>query len=134
MCLAIDSFGTIRASKYREVSLIPMSTAWAKLSEFISSIQPQTRKRIMGTIVIVLVLQLYFVRELIAAELIFGTLFAALFVLVTICYLIGTLWENGMTWGDLAVRSFVTLTRRSYATLEELSKRPTRHLRSESVQ
>ena len=111
-----------------------MSTVWANLGEFISSIQPQTRKRIIWTIVIFVVLQVYFVRELIAAELIFGALFAAVFVLVTICYLIGTLWENGMTWGDLAVRSFVTLTRRRYATLEELSKRPIRHLRSESVQ
>ena len=111
-----------------------MSTVWAKLGEFTSSIQPQTRKRIIWTIAIFFVLQVYFVRELIAAELIFGAVFAAVFVLVTICYLIGTLWENGMTWGDLAVRSFVTLTRRSYATLEELSKRPIRHLRSESVQ
>jgi hypothetical protein len=132
--LAIDSFGTNRASKLLEVETASMSTLLAKLSEFISSVQPQTRKRIIWTSVILFVLQLYFVRELIAAELLFGALFAALFLLVTICYLIGTLWENGLTWADQGVRAVAGLTRRSYVTLEELSKKPFRHLRSESAQ
>jgi hypothetical protein len=110
-----------------------MATVFAKLNEYVGSIQPQTRKRIIWTIAVLFVLQLYFVRELIAAEVIFGALFAVLFVLVTICYLIGTLWENGLTWADLGVRGVVTLTRRSYSTLEEFSKRPFRHLRSESA-
>jgi len=110
-----------------------MFTVRAKLSEYVSSIQPQTRKRIVWTIAILFVLQLYFVRELIAAELIFGALFAVLFVLVTICYLIGSLWENGLAWADAGVRDVVTFTRRSYALVEELSKRPFRHLRSESA-
>jgi hypothetical protein len=134
MFLAIDSFGTNRASKFVEVESESMSTVLAKLSEFVSSIQPQTRKRIIWTIALLFVLQLYFVRELIAAELIFGALFAALFVLVTICYLIGTLWENGLNWADQGVRAVAGFARRSYVTLEELSKKPFRHLRSESAQ
>jgi hypothetical protein len=108
-----------------------MSTVLAKIGR---SIQPQTRKRIIWAIAILFVLQLYFVRELIAAELIFGALFTALFVLVTVCYLIGALWEKGLTWADLGVRAVVGLTRRSYITIEEFSKKPFRHLRSESAQ
>lgn len=111
-----------------------MATVFAKLREYIGSIQPQTRKRIIWTVAILFVVQLYFVRELIAAELIFGALFAVLFVLVAICYLIGTLWENALTWGDLGVRAVAGFSRRSYSTLEELSKKPFRHLRSESAQ
>lgn len=111
-----------------------MSTVFVRISEYVGSIQPQTRKRIIWTIAILFVLQLYFVRELIAAELLFGALFAALFVVVAICYLIGALWEKGVTWGELGVRAAVGFSRRSYVTLEELSKKPFRHLRSESAQ
>jgi glucose dehydrogenase len=111
-----------------------MTRVLASLRNKIASIQPKTRKRMAGTIAIVLVLQLYFVRELIAAELLFGLLFVALFVLVSVCYLIGTVWENGLNWADLGARAAVNFTRRSYATLEELSKRPFRHPHSESAQ
>jgi hypothetical protein len=110
-----------------------MMTILQKLGERMSSVPAQTRKRIIWTIAILLVLQLYFVRELIAAELLFGALFLALFVLVSICYLIGTLWENGLIWADTGVRAVAVFTRRSYSTLEEFSKRPFRHLRSESA-
>lgn len=111
-----------------------MATVLAMLSESVRSIQPQTRKRIAWAIITLFVLHLYFVRELIAAELLFVALFVALFVLVSLCYLIGTVWENGLNWADLGVRALVTLSRRSYSTLEELSKRPVRHPHSESAQ
>lgn len=111
-----------------------MSAVFARVNEYVRSIQPETRKRIIWAIAILFILQLYFVRELIAAELIFGAVFAALFVLVTICYLIGTLWENGLTWADTGARAVAGFTRRSYATLEEFSKKSFRHLRSESAQ
>jgi glucose dehydrogenase len=104
------------------------------LREYVGSIQPKTRKRIGWVITIGLVLQLYFVRELIAAELLFGVLFIAVFVLVSLCYLIGTVWENGLTWADLGARAVVNLARRSLLTLEEFSKRPFRHPHSESAQ
>ena len=110
-----------------------MSTVLARLGEYVRSIRPQTRKRIVWAVAILLVLQLYFVRELIAAELLFGVLFVALFLIVTVCYLIGTVWENGLTWAEMGARAAVSFTRRSYSTLEELSKRPFRHPHSESV-
>ena len=110
-----------------------MATVLAMLGEYVRSIQPQTRKRIVWAIGILFVLQLYFVRELIAAELLFGALFLAVFTLVSICYLIGTIWENGLNWADLGAHAVVNFTRRSYSTLEEFSKRPFRHPHSESV-
>jgi len=110
-----------------------MARVLAVLSEYLRSIQPRTRKRIVGTIVILLVLQLYFVRELIAAELLFGALFVALFVIVSVCYLIGTVWENGLSWAEMGARAVVNLARRSYSMIEEFSKRPFRHPHSESA-
>jgi len=110
-----------------------MSTVWAKFGESVRSIRPQTRKRIVWAVAILLVLQLYFVRELIAAELLFGALFVTLFFIVSVCYLIGTVWENGLAWAEMGARAAVSFTRRSYRTLEEFSKRPFRHPHSESV-
>jgi len=110
-----------------------MSTVLARLGECVRSIRPQTRKRIIWAVAILLVLQLYFVRELIAAELLFGALFVALFLIVSVCYLIGMVWENGLTWAETGARAVVSFTRRSYSTLEEFSKRPFRHPHSESA-
>jgi hypothetical protein len=111
-----------------------MATVLAVLSEYLGSIQPRTRKRIVWTIVILFVLQLYFVRELIAAELLFGALFVALFVIVSVCYLIGTVWENGLSWAEMGARVVVSFARRGYSMIEEFSKRPFRHPHSESAQ
>jgi hypothetical protein len=111
-----------------------MSTLLAKVSEFIGSIQPKTRKRIIWTVAILLVLQLYFVRELLAAELLFGAVFAVLALLAATCYFIGFVWENGLNWTEMGVRAVGTFYRRSYVMVEELSKRPFRRLHSESAQ
>jgi len=110
-----------------------MSRVLSRLGEYVRSIRPATRKRIVFAVTILLVLQLYFVRELIAAELLFGALFLTLFVIVSVCYLIGTVWENGLTWAEMGARAVSSLTRRGYNTLEEFSKRPFRHPHSESA-
>lgn len=111
-----------------------MGTVLAKFNEFVGSIQPKTRKRIIWTVAVLFVLQLYFVRELIAAELLFGALFLALFLLAATCYAIGFVWENGLDWAELGVRAAGTFYRRSYVMVEELSKKPFRRLHSESAQ
>ncbi|HXX18076.1 MAG TPA: hypothetical protein VEJ46_01615 [Candidatus Acidoferrum sp.] len=105
-----------------------------RFKQFVSSIHPKTRKRIIWTASILLILQLYFVRELIAAELLFGALFAALFLFVGLCYLVGTIGERGLDWAEIGVRAVSTTARRSYALAEELSKKPFRHPHSESAQ
>ncbi|HXX43576.1 MAG TPA: hypothetical protein VEJ38_02525 [Candidatus Acidoferrales bacterium] len=111
-----------------------MGAFWEKLKGFVASLEPRTRKRFIWTVSILFILQLYFVRELIAAELLFGALFAALFVFVGLCYFVGTVGIHGLDWAEAGARVVATTARRGYGAIEELSKKPFRHLRSESAQ
>jgi hypothetical protein len=92
------------------------------------------RKRAGWALAVFLVLQLYFVRELIAAELLFGMLFVFLFVLATLSYVVGTIGMNGRSWAEAGARVVATSARRGFGTLEEISKKPFRHPHSESAQ
>ena len=91
------------------------------------------RKRLVAAVVVFVVLQLYFVRELIAAELLFGLIFAILFVLGVLFYVIGAISERGLDWADAGFRFFSDAARRGYALVEDLSKKPIRHPHSESA-
>jgi hypothetical protein len=103
------------------------------VKEFVASIEPKTKKRIIWTLAVLFVLQLYFVRELIAAELLFGMLFAAMFLLAAICYLLGTISVDGLDWMEAGARLIASTARRYYNLLEEISKKPFRHPHSESA-
>lgn len=92
------------------------------------------RKRIGWGLAIFLILQLYFVRELLAAELLFGLGFAVVLALVGIFYLVGTIGERALDWAEAGVRVTATAARRGYSGLEEISKRSFRHPHSESAQ
>jgi hypothetical protein len=105
-----------------------------QLKEFVGSIAPKTRKRVVWTLAVLFILQLYFVRELIAAELLFGLVFAVMCLLAGICYLLGTAGERGIDWTEAGVRVISSITRRGYSDLEEISKKPFRHPHSESAQ
>jgi hypothetical protein len=91
-------------------------------------------KRIIWlTVGIILVLQLYFVRELLAAELIFGIAFSILFSIVLIIYAIGRMGERGFSWAESRARVLAAPTRKWMTVLEEISRKPFRHPRSESA-
>ena len=92
------------------------------------------RKRVGWSVAIFFILQLYFVRELIAAELLFGMIFVFLFAMAALFYAVGTIGMNGRTWAEQGVRIAAASARRAYGTLEELSKKPFRHPHSESAQ
>jgi len=92
------------------------------------------RRRVGWGLAIFFVLQLYFVRELIAAELLFGMFFLFLFVLAALSYVVGTIGMNGRTWAEAGARVVATSARRGFSTLEEISKKPFRHPHSESAQ
>jgi hypothetical protein len=94
----------------------------------------KVRRGLLSILAVFLIFQLYFVRELLAAELIFGFGFAVVLVMVGIFYLVGTLGERGLELTEASARVVVSSARRGYSTLEELSKRPVRHPHSESVQ
>jgi hypothetical protein len=92
------------------------------------------RKGLMTGIAIFFVFQLYFVRELLVAEVIFAIGFAVLFALGGLAYLVGSLGERGLDFAEIGVRVIGDTARRGFSTLEEISRKPFRHPRSESAQ
>ena len=92
------------------------------------------RNRTGWGLAIFLVLQMYFVRELIAAELLFGMLFLVLFAIASLFYVVGAIGIEGRAWAEAGARVAADSARRGISTLEEVSKKPFRHLRSESAQ
>jgi hypothetical protein len=94
----------------------------------------KVRKGMFSVVAVFFVLQMYFVRELLAAELLFGLGFAVLLMLGLIFYAVGTVGEKGLDWAEAGVRVISTSARRGYAGLEEISRKPFRHPRSESAQ
>jgi hypothetical protein len=83
---------------------------------------------------VLFVLQLYFVRELLAAELLFGMAFAALLALGGLFYVLGAIGERGFDWTEAGVRTLAVSARRGFVTLEEISRKAMRPPRSESAQ
>ena len=94
----------------------------------------KVRKGLLSMLGIFFILQVYFVRELVAAELLFALGFAVLMVLGGVTYLVGAIGERGLDWMTTGVTFSAAIARRSYAGLEELSRKPFRHPRSESAQ
>ena len=93
---------------------------------------PKIRCGTLSTVAVLFFLQLYFVRELLAAELLFALGFGVFFVLGGLFYAIGAISERGFDWTELGVRVIASSARRGYAALEEISRKPFRHPRSES--
>jgi len=83
---------------------------------------------------IVFVFQLYFVRELLAAELLFGAAFAVLFITGFVIYMLGRAGERGFIWAESRIRALAQSSRRGLSALEEISRKTFRHPRSESAQ
>lgn len=80
------------------------------------------------------VFQLYFVRELLAAELLFGVGFAILFALAALAYVVGSLGERGLDYAEVGVRVIGDSARRGFSVLEEISRKQFRQTGSESAQ
>jgi hypothetical protein len=74
-----------------------------------------------------LILQVYFFREMVAAELLFGLAFLVMLTLVGIFYLIGAIGERGLDGAEVAVRAIGRSARRGYGALEVLGKKSVRH-------
>jgi hypothetical protein len=102
------------------------------------TIQPDQKVKLQRatwwTLGIIFVLQVYFVRELLAAELLFLVGFAILFSIFALVYAVGRAGERGLSmaepWGRVVAQS----TKRGWSALEEISRKPFRHPRSESAQ
>lgn len=113
-----------------------MKKIWGQLKESARAVSQnrKVRDRVLSALAVLVVLQIYFVRELIAAELLFGLLFAVLLVVGGICYVVGVIGERGLDWAEVGVRVLARSARRGYNSLEELSRKSVRHPRSESAQ
>lgn len=93
----------------------------------------QFRKWVIALLAVLFVLQLYFVREMLAAEVLFGMGFTVLLVLCGIFYVVGAVGERGLDLAEGGIRVAVRSARWSFNTLEEISKKQFRHRHSESA-
>ena len=94
---------------------------------------PKVRKRATIVSAVFLVLQLYFVRELIAAELLFCLGFIVCLALAGIFYVVGTIGDWGFGLVEAGVRAASGPTRRGFAALEDFTRKSLRTTRSESA-
>jgi len=92
------------------------------------------RKGMISLLTVLFVLQLYFVRELLAAELLFGLAFGVLVAIGAIIYLAGALGERGLAFAEGGIRVISDLARRGYIGMEEITRKSLRLPRSESAQ
>ncbi len=79
-------------------------------------------------------LQLYFVRELLAALFLFTLGFALLAGLALVFFLVDQARQLSLAWAEPRTRVVAGLARRGLVLLEDLSKRPFRRPRSEPAQ
>ena len=94
----------------------------------------KVRKGMLSVVAVFFILQMYFVRELLAAELLFGLGFAVLLMLGVLFYAVGTLGEKGLDVGGSRRARDLQFGAPRLCGLEEISRKPFRHPRSESAQ
>ncbi len=78
--------------------------------------------------------QLYFVRELVAAFFLFALVFAVLASVALIVFLLDCASQLSASWAAPHARTAMGMARRAFSAVEELSKRPFRRPRSETAQ
>jgi hypothetical protein len=96
--------------------------------------QQRINRALSWAIAAAIIFQMYFVRELLAAELLFGAAFAVLFLIGFVIYLLGRAGERGFSLAESRARALAVSARRGLSTLDEISRRTFRHPRSESAQ
>lgn len=106
-----------------------MTDSTNRIRIFVSDIAKtaKVRKRLLAIAAVFVVLQLYFVRELIAAELLFGLGFAVLAFAVGIFYVVGAIGERAIDVSKMGARVVVDSAQRAYVkaspVLEVAAKR-----------
>jgi hypothetical protein len=95
--------------------------------------QAKARKWFFRAVAAILILQLYFVRELLAAELLITIAFLVFMAIVGICYAIGTLGELGIAATETGLRVAAEGTKRGVSALEQISRNAVRHFPTETA-
>jgi hypothetical protein len=113
-----------------------MTSVLGRLQTLLAGIaaKAKVRKGLLSAVAIFLFFQIYFVRELFAAELLFGVIFGVILILGGTAYMLGAVGERGLDVAEIGIRVLARSARRGYNTMEELSRKPFRHPRSESAQ
>jgi len=93
--------------------------------------EPKIRKPVLRGLAVLLILQVYFVRELIVAEALFAIGFVVVMAIVGICYALGTVGLKGIDLTETGLRLAAQGARRSYDMLEIVARNSIRHLPSE---
>ena len=97
--------------------------------------EERRRKWMWAVLAAALALQLYFVRELLAALLLFTLAFAVLAGVALVFFLAERVGQVSLAWVEPRTRSVVPkLRERALGLLEDLSKKPFRRARSETAQ
>jgi uncharacterized membrane protein len=78
-------------------------------------------------------LQVYFVREMMAALVLFSVLFAVVAVAVLLVYLFDRAGQRTMAWAEPRTMRAARLARRAWVRAEELSRKQLHRLRSETA-
>lgn len=93
------------------------------------------RKWLWVTLAAAIAFQLYFVRELLAALFLFTLAFAVLAGLAVVFYLFDQAGQLSLAWVEPRARQVIPkLRERALSLFEELSKKPSRRLRSQPGQ
>ncbi len=95
--------------------------------------EPKIRKPLLRGLAVLLILQIYFVRELIVAEALFAVGFLVVMAIVGICYALGTAGLKGIDLTETGLRLAAQGARRSYDFLEIAARNSIRHLPSETT-
>jgi hypothetical protein len=124
------SFGQGRASKKSE-SLYRHTGCHLKGSKMANKAKDNRRKWMWVLLGVIGALQLYFVRELLAAFALFALGFAGIAVCLAALYLAQKGWESGVARLAASQNSWVLAARRATAVSEEWVRRPLRRPDSE---
>lgn len=95
--------------------------------------QDKGRKWVWWFLGIIAALQLYFVRELLAAFAIFALGFAVIAVCIASLYLFQTAWMAGVARLAASQNPLVLAARRGVASVEDMARRPIRRPGSQPV-
>jgi len=93
-----------------------------------------SRKWMWWFLVVLGATQVYFVRELLAAYALFALGFAALAVVALGVYLVQKAWEAGLRHAERQAGPAMNLARRSWAFVEDVSRKPFGGADSEAAQ
>jgi hypothetical protein len=95
--------------------------------------EAKIRRPILKGLAVLIVLQIYFVRELLVAEVLFALGFIALMGIFGIVYLLGTIGLKSIDLTETGLRVAANGARRSYDVLEVVARNSIRHLPSETT-